>query len=44
MNTRTDVDSGGGGRGIKVAVAGNSLGKEKPRLNQSTIFLSIEGS
>jgi hypothetical protein len=46
MNTRADVDGGGGDRrdhSDKVA-AGNSLGKEKPRLNQSTIFLNIEGS
>jgi len=45
MNTRTGVDSGGGDRGKRVAVvAVNSLGKEKPRLNQSTKFLCIEGS
>jgi hypothetical protein len=44
MNTRTDVDSGGGDGGDKAAVVGNSLGKEKIRLNQSRIFLNIEGS
>jgi hypothetical protein len=45
MNILTDVDSGGDGRDKKVAVvAVNSLGREKPRLNQSTIFLCIEGS
>jgi hypothetical protein len=43
MNTRTGVDSGGDG-GDKAAVVGNNLGKEKTRPNQSTIFLSIEGS
>ncbi len=44
MNLRTDVHSGGGDRGKKVAVvAVNSLGREKPRPNQSTMFLSIEG-
>jgi len=44
MNTRTDVDGGGDDHGKKVAVVGNSPGKEKPRLNQSTTFLNIEGS
>jgi hypothetical protein len=43
VNTRTDVDNGGGGD-HKVVAVGNSLGKEKPKLSQSTIFLSIEGS
>jgi hypothetical protein len=45
MNILTDVDSGGDDRDKKVAVvAVNSLGREKPRPNQSTIFLNIEGS
>jgi hypothetical protein len=46
VNTRADVDGGGGGRrdhSDKVAAV-NSLGKEKPKINQSTIFLNIEGS
>jgi hypothetical protein len=46
MNTRADIDGGGGDRrdhNNKV-VAVNSLEKEKPRPNQSTIFLNIEGS
>jgi hypothetical protein len=46
MNTRADADGGGSDRrdhSNKVVVV-NSLEKEKPRLNQSTIFLSIEGS
>jgi hypothetical protein len=45
MNTRADIDGGGGDRrdrSKKVAV--NSLEKEKPRPNQSTTFLCIEGS
>jgi len=46
MNTRTGADNGGGDdRGNKVVAVGkNSLGKEKPKPNQSTIFLGIEGS
>jgi len=46
MNTRADIDGGGGNRRdhSKKVVVGNSLEKEKPRPNQSTIFLSIEGS
>jgi hypothetical protein len=46
MNTRAGIGGGGGDRGDrsdKVVVV-NSLGKEKPRPNQSTIFLNIEGS
>jgi len=46
MNTRADVDDGGGDRrdhSEKVVVV-NSPGKEKPRPNQSAIFLNIEGS
>jgi len=47
MNTRADIDGGDGDRrdrSKKVAVVGNSLEKEEPRPNQSTTFLSIEGS
>jgi len=46
VNTRADVGGGGGGRRdrSKKVVVGNSLEKEKPRPNQSTIFLYIEGS
>jgi hypothetical protein len=45
MNNCADVDDGGGDRGNNLAVvAVNSLGKEKPRPNQSTIFLNNEGS
>jgi hypothetical protein len=47
MNTRADIGDGGGGdRGdhSERVVAVNSLEKEKPRPNQSTIFLNIEGS
>jgi hypothetical protein len=43
VNTRADVGSGGDG-GDKVAVVGNTLGKEKTRLNQSRISSNIEGS
>jgi len=47
MNTRADVGDGGGGdrrdHSNKVVVV-NSLEKEKPSPNQSTIFLNIEGS
>jgi hypothetical protein len=46
-NTHADIDDGGGDRrdhSEKVVVVGNSLGKEKPRPNQSTIFLCIESS
>jgi len=46
MNTRADVDGGGGDQRdhSKKVVAVNSLEKEKPRPNQLAIFLSIEGS
>jgi hypothetical protein len=46
MNTRADVDGGGGDRRdhSNKVVAVNSLGKEKPRPTQSAIFLNIEGS
>jgi len=45
MNTRTGADNGGGDdRGKKAVVGKSSLGKEKPKPNQSTIFLGIEGS
>jgi hypothetical protein len=43
MNIRADVDAGGCDRGDKVVVV-NSPGKEKPRPNQSTMLLYIEGS
>jgi len=44
-NTLTDVDNGGDDRDRKVVVVErNSLGKEKPKPTQSTVFLSIEGS
>lgn len=46
VNTHADVDNGGRddcGKKV-VAVGKNSLGKEKPKPTQSTIFLSIEGS
>jgi hypothetical protein len=41
MNTCADIHGGGDNcdHSEKVAVV-NNLGKEKPRLNQSTIFLS----
>ena len=42
MNTRAADDDGGGDR-VVVAVQ-NMLGKQEPKPNQSTIFLSIEGS
>jgi len=46
MNTRADIDGGGGSRRdhSKKVVVGNSLEKEKPRPNQLTTFLGIEGS
>jgi hypothetical protein len=45
MNNCADADGGGGDRcNLAVVAAVNSLGKEKPRPNQSTIFLSSEGS
>jgi hypothetical protein len=44
MNIRADVDGGGCDRGDKAVVVVNSLGKQKPRPNQSTTFLYIEGS
>jgi hypothetical protein len=43
MNTRADVDDNGGDVRDKVVVV-NRPGKEKPRPNQSTAFLCIEGS
>jgi hypothetical protein len=43
MNNRADVDNGGSDHCEKVVVE-NNPGKEKPRPNQSTILLCIEGS
>jgi hypothetical protein len=47
VNTRDDIDGGGGDHcdhSDKVVVEVNSLGKEKPKPNRSTVFLNIEGS
>jgi len=46
MNTRADIDGDGGDRRDhnKKVAAVNSLEREKPRPNQSTTFLNIEGS
>jgi hypothetical protein len=46
INTCGDVDSGGSDSDdhSKRVAAVNSLEKEKPRPNQSTTFLNIEGS